>query len=96
MITGESPGTGSRCLALEIVSCYLSLLWGALPLLIYVEGAGYMTSPSRIRTNLFSITSRIQVRVLLPCKGNIPHAFRLKPAHQSISRPAGPWALLSV
>ena len=43
----------SLCLALEIVSC-LSLvpLWGALPLLIYVEGAGYMWSPIRIRTSL--------------------------------------------
>ena len=27
-------------------------LWGALPLLIYVEGAGYMWSPIRIRTSL--------------------------------------------
>ena len=25
--------------------------WGALPLLIYVEGAGYMWSPIRIRTS---------------------------------------------
>ena len=36
-------------------------LWGALPLLIYVEGAGYMTSPSRI-----SINQLQGVLVLLP------------------------------
>ena len=53
-----------------------------------------MESPSRIKTNLFSITSRIQVRVLLPHKGNIPHAFRLKPAHNNMSQPTGPWALV--
>ena len=43
---------GSLCLALEIVSFFLSLvpLWGALPLLIYVEGAGYMWSPTRTLT----------------------------------------------
>ena len=33
--------------------CFLLVpLWGALPLLIYVEGAGYMWSPIRIRTSL--------------------------------------------
>ena len=34
--------------------CFLFpvLLWGAMPLLIYVEGAGYMWSPIRIRTGL--------------------------------------------
>ena len=44
----------SLCLALEIIDCCLSLLplWGAQPLLIYVEGAGYMWSPIRIRTSL--------------------------------------------
>ena len=31
--------------------------WGALPLLIYVEGAGYMTSPSRIRITLLQVES---------------------------------------
>ena len=30
---------------------------GALPLLIYVEGAGYMTSPSRIRITLLQVES---------------------------------------
>ena len=44
----------SFCLALDIVS---SPSWGALPLLIYVEGAGYMTSPSRIRINLLQVES---------------------------------------
>ena len=38
------------CLALEIVSFLLPPLWGALPLLIYVEGSVYMTSPSPTRT----------------------------------------------
>ena len=35
-------------------NCFFLLvpLWGALPLLIYVEGAGYMWSPIRIRTSL--------------------------------------------
>ena len=42
----------SLCLALEIIDCCLSPFWGALPLLIYVEGAGYMWSPIRIRTSL--------------------------------------------
>ena len=48
---------GSLCLALEIVSSFLSVFWGALPLLIYVEGAGYMTSPSRIRITLLQVES---------------------------------------
>ena len=56
----------SLCLALEIIDCFLPVpLWGALPLLIYVEGAGYMWSPIRIRTSLPSNTNRIQVRVFL-------------------------------
>ena len=38
MITGESPGTGSRCLALEIVSCYLSLFEVPCPSLYKLEG----------------------------------------------------------
>ena len=42
----------SLCLALDIISSCLVPLWGALPLLIYVEGAGYMWSPIRIRTSL--------------------------------------------
>ena len=42
----------SLCLALEIIACCPVPLWGALPLLIYVEGAGYMWSPIRIRTSL--------------------------------------------
>ena len=39
--------------------CFFLLvpLWGALPLLIYVEGAGYMTSPSRIRITLLQVES---------------------------------------
>ena len=36
MITGESPGTGSRCLALEIVSC--SLFGVPCPSLYKLEG----------------------------------------------------------
>ena len=32
-------------------------LWGALPLLIYVEGAVYMTSPSWIRITLLQVES---------------------------------------
>ena len=31
--------------------------WGALPLLIYVEGASYMWSPIRIRTSLLQVES---------------------------------------
>ena len=31
--------------------------WGALSLLIYVEGAGYMTSPSRIWITLLQVES---------------------------------------
>ena len=41
----------------------------------YVEGAGYMCCPIRIRTSLPSNTNRIQVRVLTPYKVNIPYAF---------------------
>ena len=55
----------SLCLALEIIDSCPVPLWGALPLLIYVEGAGYMWSPIRIRTSLPSNTNRIQVRVFL-------------------------------
>ena len=57
----------SLCLALRLflLACNLSPLWRALPLLIYVEGAGYMWSPIRIRTSLPSNTNRIQVRVFL-------------------------------
>ena len=41
------------CLALRLFLLSLLVpLWGALPLLIYVEGAGYMWSPIRIRTSL--------------------------------------------
>ena len=49
----------SLCLALDIVSSCLSPvpLWGALPLLIYVEGAVYMTSPSWIRITLLQVES---------------------------------------
>ena len=43
------------------LSKLLLSLWGALPLLIYVEGAGYMTSPSRTRIDLLQ-----GVLVLLP------------------------------
>ena len=32
-------------------------LWGALPLLIYVEGEVYMTSPSWIRITLLQVES---------------------------------------
>ena len=46
----------SLCLALDIVSS-CPPLWGALPLLIYVEGAVYMTSPSRIRITLLQVES---------------------------------------
>ena len=43
----------SLCLALRLfLACSLSPLWGALPLLIYVEGAVYMWSPIRIMTIL--------------------------------------------
>ena len=45
------------CLALELVSFVLVPFWGALTLLIYVEGAGYMTSPSRIRITLLQVES---------------------------------------
>ena len=38
MITGESPGTGSRCLALEIVSCCSSLFGVPCPSLYKLEG----------------------------------------------------------
>ena len=38
--------------------CFLIVpLWGALPLLIYVEGAVYMTSPSWIRITLLQVES---------------------------------------
>ena len=40
----------------------LVVLWGALPLLIYVEGAGYMTSPIRIRTSLSLIQTGYKSR----------------------------------
>ena len=47
-----------------IVSSCLSLvpLWGALPLLIYVEGAGYVWSPIRIRTSLSLIQTGYKSR----------------------------------
>ena len=32
-------------------------LWGALPLLIYVEGAAYQTSPSWIRITILQVES---------------------------------------
>ena len=57
IITRESPHKPaplSLCLALAIIFCPS---WGALPLLIYVEGAGYMTSPSRIRITLLQVES---------------------------------------
>ena len=36
------------CLTLIYLTCGICPPWGALPLLIYVEGAAYMTSPIRI------------------------------------------------
>ena len=51
----------SLCLALRLflLACSLSLvpLWGALPLLIYVEWASYITSPIRIRITLLQVES---------------------------------------
>ena len=47
-----------------------------------------MWSPIRIRTSLPSNTNQIQVRVLTPCKVNIPYAFPCKPAHHSMNRPS--------
>ena len=42
----------------KIIDSFLLVpLWGALPLLIYVEGAVYMTSPSWIRTTLLQVES---------------------------------------
>ena len=56
----------SLCLALRLflLACSLLLvpLWGALPLLIYVEGAGYMWSPIRIRTSLSLIQTGYKSR----------------------------------
>ena len=52
----------SLCLALDIVSCSPPPLWGALPLLIYVEGAVYMWSPIRIRTSLSLIQTGYESR----------------------------------
>ena len=46
-------------LFLLLVACPL---WGALPLLIYVEGAGYMWSPIRIRTSLSLIQTGYKSR----------------------------------
>ena len=59
-----------------------------------------MWSPNRIRTSLFSTTSRIQVRVLIPCKGDIPLAFPLKPAYHNVAgllglEPLGPPGLVA-
>ena len=50
-----------------------------------------MWSPGRTRTSLSFLTSLIQVRVLLPRKGNIRHPFLLKPAHHK--REPAFWAL---
>ena len=57
MIMRESPV--SRLFVSSPRDCFFFLvpLWGALPLLIYVEGAGYMTSPSRIRITLLQVES---------------------------------------
>ena len=38
-------------------TCQSCPSWGALPLLIYVEGAVYMTSPIRIRITLLQVES---------------------------------------
>ena len=39
------------------LTCETSPSWGALPLLIYVERAAYMTSPIRIRITLLQVES---------------------------------------
>ena len=59
-----------------------------------------MWSPNRISTSLSSTTSRIQVRFLIPCKGDIPHAFTLKPAYHNVAgllglEPLGPPGLVT-
>src|SRR4051812_11359566 len=68
----SSPNIVSSCLYL--LTCNLSLvpLWGALPLLIYVEGAVYMWSPIRIRTSLSLIQTGYKSRSLTLYKTNIP------------------------
>ena len=57
-----------------------------------------MWSPSR--TSLSCTTSRIQVRVLIPYKGDTPHAFPLKPAYHNVAgllglEPLGPPGLVA-
>ena len=65
--------------------------WGALPLLIYVEGVGYMWSPIRIRISLPSNTNRIQVLVLNPCKIIFLLPFLLN--RPTVKREPAFWAL---
>ena len=62
MLMRESPV--SRLFVSSLRDCFLLLvpLWGALPLLIYVEGAGYMWSPIRIRTSLSLIQTGYKSR----------------------------------
>ena len=45
------------CLTLIYLTCGTYPSWGALPLLIYVEGVAYMTSPIRIRITLLQVES---------------------------------------
>ena len=78
--------------------CFLLLvpLWGALSLLIYVEGAGYMWSPIRIRTSLSLIQTGYKSVSLTPCKVIFFTPFLLNRPTININRPSGPWALSSV
>ena len=56
---GHGRAAGNRLPVSSPRDCFLLLvpLWGALPLLIYVEGTVYMTSPSWIRIILLQVES---------------------------------------
>ena len=96
MIMRESPVSRLFVSSPRDCSCCLSPFGEPCPSLCKLEGRVTMWSPSRTRTSLSSTTSRIQVRVLIPCKGNIPYTFLLKSAHHHMNRPTGTWALSSV
>ena len=85
MLMRESPV--NRLFVFSPIDCFFLLvpLWGALPLLIYVEGAGYMWSPIRIRTSLSLIQTRYKSRSQLLVKQIFLTPFLL-------NRPTITWA----
>ena len=92
MITGESPGTGSRCLALEIVSSYLSLFGEPCPSLYKLEGR--VTCGVLVGLGLVYLLLQVNYKSgsCFLVKEIFVIPFFLSRPIINVSRPSRPWA----